>query len=124
MIFNLAYPPSVNTLYFTGFDKKRHLSKKGRAYKKNLYGDVLEQHGIFKPLTGPLSAIIKVWVPDKRKRDLDNTFKIILDSLKDANVFIDDDQIVEIHGYKLEKVKGGKCEVEILSKEIRKLESE
>lgn len=42
MIFNLAYPPSVNTLYYTGFDKKRHLSKKGRAYKKSLYGDVLD----------------------------------------------------------------------------------
>lgn len=119
MKFSLSYPPSVNTLYYTGFDKKRHLSDKGRAYKKMLYADVLEQHGIFKPLMGPLSATIKIWVPDKRKRDLDNTFKILLDSLKYANVYLDDDQIVQIHGYKLGKVKGGKCTVE-----IRELEDE
>lgn len=121
MKLTLPYPPSVNTLYYSGFDKKRHLSEKGRAYKKNVYADVLEQHGVFKPLTGPLSATIKIWVPDKRKRDLDNTFKILLDntfkilldSLKYANVYLDDDQIMQIHGYKLEKVKGGKCIVEI-----------
>lgn len=65
-------------------------------------------------------------MPDKRKRDLDNCAKIVLDSLKYANVFLDDDQIMELHMYKLEKVKGGKCEVEILKcrKEIRELESE
>lgn len=113
MRFDLQYPPSVNTLYYSGFDKKRHLSEKGRTYKKNVYADVLEQHGIFKPLRGPLSATIKIWVPDKRKRDLDNTFKILLDSLKYSNVFGDDDQIMQIHGYKNGQAMGGKCIVEI-----------
>ncbi len=113
MRFDLQYPPSVNTLYNTGFDKKRHLSEKGRAYKKNVYADVLEQHGIFKPFEGRLRLTLEVWVPDKRKRDLDNTIKIVADSLQYANVFMDDEQITEIHAYKRGEAMGGKCIVEI-----------
>lgn len=114
MIFDLPYPPSLNTLYPTNRSGKRVLSARGRAYKTNVYAEILSQHKLFKPLTGPLRASVRLWVPDKRKRDLDNCFKAILDSLKYANVYLDDDQIVEIHGYKLERVKGGKCQVEIL----------
>lgn len=100
-------------MYPTGANGRRFLSKKGRAYKDDVYAATLEQHGLFKPLTGPVRATVRLNVPDKRKRDLDNTFKAIFDALKHANVYMDDDQVIEIHAYKLEKVKGGKCTIEL-----------
>lgn len=117
MTFDLPYPPTLNTLYAT-VRGKRVLSKAGRLYRNEVYGRVLEQHGLFKPMTGPIKAIIRLWVPDKRKRDLDNCLKAVFDSLKAANVFLDDDQIVTIHAYRLEKEEGGRCCVEIIPEQM------
>lgn len=105
----LPYSPSGNTLYPTGGDKKRHISSKGNQYRQNVYGCVLEQQGIFKPLSGPLISTIGMYPPDRRKRDLDNTFKALFDALKYSNVFHDDDQIHGILAFKLAKVKPGQC---------------
>lgn len=113
MIFELPYPPTLNTMYPTNKAGIRFLSKKGRAYKAEVYGLVLEQHGIFKPFTEPVKATVHLCVPDLRKRDLDNCLKAIFDGLKEASVYMDDQQIVEIHAFKHDKVKGGTCTVEI-----------
>lgn len=113
MKLELPYPPTLNTMYPTGRSGRRFLSKKGKDFKNEVYALTLEQHGIFKPFTGPVSATIHLAVPDLRKRDLDNTFKAIFDALKHANVYMDDEQVVEIHAYKLPKVKGGTCRVDI-----------
>lgn len=105
----LPYSPSSNTLFPTGGDKKRHICTKYRQYRKNIYGCVLEQLGIFKPLAGPLVTTVGMYPPDRRRRDLDNTFKALFDALKYSSVFHDDDQIDGILAFKLAKVKPGQC---------------
>jgi crossover junction endodeoxyribonuclease RusA len=99
MIFTLPFPPTVNTLYPSGKTGRRFLSVKGKAYKAEVYARVLEQHGLFKPLTGPLSVTVEHFPPDKRKRDHDNYCKALWDSLGEAGVFMDDSQIKEAHYY-------------------------
>ena len=111
MKLELAYPPTANTMFPTNKQGRRFLSNKGKLYRQGVYADVLEQHGIFKPLQGPLRVTVDMFVPDKRVRDLDNTFKALFDALKHANVYMDDDQIVEIHAFKRDVVKGGKCDI-------------
>jgi crossover junction endodeoxyribonuclease RusA len=69
------------------------ISKNGRVFRKNVYADVLEQHGLQSPMEGRLSVHIELFVPDKRKRDIDNYAKALLDALTHAGVWRDDEQV-------------------------------
>lgn len=91
----LPFPPSVNTLY-------RHvgqnvvLSKQGREYAKSVNDAVAEALEAGQMVPPPPHA---VWLlatpPDRRKRDLDNLPKRLLDLV--YRVFeIDDSQIIRM----------------------------
>ena len=111
MNIELPLPPSTNP-YYRKVNGRMLISKRGREYKDAVYACVLEQLGIFKPFTGPLSIVVDLFPPEKRKRDLDNfAGKALYDALAYSNVFMDDSQIRESHNYFREVVKGGKCEV-------------
>jgi len=56
---------------------------------------------------------IDVYPPDKRKRDLDNICKNLLDSLQKAQIYPDDNQIDLLIIQRKEVVKGGKLHVSI-----------
>lgn len=45
------------------------------------------------PLTGRLAVSIRVYPPDKRRRDLDNLMKCLIDALQHAGMYQDDSQI-------------------------------
>ena len=89
----LPWPPSVNSYWrhpTTGRLAGRHLiSEKGRAYR----ADVCRIVGLTQKITGRVSVMIYASPPDKRRRDLDNLFKSLLDSLTHAGVWDDDAQI-------------------------------
>jgi crossover junction endodeoxyribonuclease RusA len=55
---------------------------------------------------------IKLYPPDRRKRDIDNMLKSLLDSLIGI-AYDDDSQIQCLAVSKEEVVKGGKCEIKI-----------
>lgn len=90
----LPFPPTVNT-YYRNVGGVMKISEKGRAYRKAVADQVLIQRGS-KGLTERLCVAITAHVPDNRKRDLDNLFKAILDSLTHAGVWADDSQIDEL----------------------------
>ena len=87
----LSWPPTVNTYYRT-VNGRTMISEKGRKYAGAVEAQVFTQKAR-KLLEGRLSVHIDAHVPDKRKRDLDNCFKAILDSLTKAGVWLDDSQI-------------------------------
>ena len=62
-------------------------------------------------LEGPYSVWIQVRPPDRRKRDLDNLLKPVLDSLTEYEAITDDSDITDLRITKYEPVKGGKIEV-------------
>ncbi len=86
----LPWPPTVNH-YYTVARGRKVLSAKGRAYKKQCGYELLVQDAP-KNLTARLEVNIDAWPPDKRKRDLDNIVKPLLDALQDYGMF-DDEQI-------------------------------
>ena len=89
----LPYPPSVNH-YWRQFRGRAILSAKGRAYRVAVLAAVLEAG---RPrVEGRLSIEIRLTMPDRRKRDLDNVQKAILDGLGHAGVYEDDSQIDRI----------------------------
>jgi crossover junction endodeoxyribonuclease RusA len=56
---------------------------------------------------------IDYWPPTRRKSDLDNQFKAILDSLTAAGVWDDDSQIDELSIARKPVMKGGKIVVTV-----------
>jgi crossover junction endodeoxyribonuclease RusA len=56
---------------------------------------------------------VYLYPPDKRKRDVDNVLKPLLDALEHANVYENDSQIDKLYVERMEMVKGGYCDVVI-----------
>jgi len=84
----LPWPPSVNH-YWRRVGRNTLISREGRAYR------VAVKHlaGGHRRLCGRLAVDIRATPPDRRRRDLDNLPKAILDSLEHAGLFEDDGQI-------------------------------
>jgi len=70
------------------------------------------------PLTGPLSVEVLLYPPDRRRRDLDNTLKGLLDALEHAGVYLDDSLIERLSVEKRDVVEGGKAVVVIRRRDI------
>lgn len=102
IMIELPWPPTVNT-YFTVARGRKILSSKGRKYKK----DIVARFSSKSPLTGRLKVELLAYPPDKRKRDLDNLVKAVLDALDESNIFEDDSQIDDLRIIRKEKVKDG-----------------
>lgn len=60
-----------------------------------------------------LSLHISVYPPDKRKRDIDNITKCLLDSLEEAKVFSDDSQIDHLTIVRCPTEKNGRVKIVI-----------
>ena len=119
---NLPYPPSINQYYRSLCIKGRPrilISKKGREYREKIATYVLERRLSAHPSKwietqkGMLEMWIGFYPPDKRKRDIDNGIKALLDSMEKASVYEDDSQIKKLIVAMHEPVKGGRVDVEI-----------
>jgi crossover junction endodeoxyribonuclease RusA len=100
----LPWPPTVNT-YWRNFNGRTIISAKGREYRKAVADQVLIQRGA-KHLDYALQVTIEAFRPDRRRRDLDNLLKAILDSLTHAGVMEDDCLIVDLRIYWADDVGG------------------
>ena len=112
----LPHPPTLNTYYRNITDTRGHprtlLSKKARDYRKEVNARVWEagrpKHG-----KNRLHVVISIHPPDRRRRDIDNLTKSVLDSLEHANVFDDDSQVDELTIRRLENTPQGAAIVTI-----------
>jgi len=68
-----------------------------------------------RPPQGRLRVTAHFAVPDKRRRDLDNVWKVASDALQHAGLIWDDSAIDELHLYRTPVVKGGAVNVLIES---------
>jgi len=113
--FFLPWPPSNNT-YYRRVGNKTLISKKGREYKKAVLEHCL-RFGVKSFGEDKLSVVLIAYYPDRRKRDLDNLFKAVLDGLMKAGVFNDDSQIEYLSIKKGPQEKPGMIFVDIESME-------
>lgn len=89
--FELPWPPSINH-YWRHTKNGHYISKEGKLYRDEVYYTCLDYRGIL-PENGRFSVVIEAYPPDKRKRDLDNLLKSLLDALQNSGVYTDDSQI-------------------------------
>lgn len=87
----LPWPPSINH-YWRHTKNGHYISAKGKAYRELVNFHSIKHRGKFKK-EDRLSVHIEAYPPDKRKRDLDNVLKSLLDALQHAGVYHDDEQI-------------------------------
>lgn len=84
------------------------LSKEGRQYRADV--SRLSAQG-WPVIEGRVRVLITAWPPDKRRRDLDNLLKPMLDALQHCAVIADDEQIDELTIMRGPVKKPGYCRV-------------
>lgn len=115
IVIDLPFPPSVNAYW-------RHLSKGPLAGRTLIsedgrkYRAAVEQAVVLQRVRGVGTARVAVSVevraPDRRRRDLDNLGKSLLDALSHAGVWQDDEQIDDLRFWRSER-GGGRVIVKI-----------
>ena len=95
--FRLEWPPTVNTYWRYAYVKGRGtvvlLSAKGRSYKETGIIELVAQDAPHGDPDARYELLIDAYPPDRRRRDLDNILKPILDVLQDYGVLPDDEQV-------------------------------
>ena len=107
---DLPFPPSVNH-YYRHVGRRTLISREGRRYRERVTA-ALAALGL-RPMAGPLAVEVHVFPPDRRRRDLDNTQKALLDALQHAGVYGDDSQIDRLTIERGPPVPGGRAVVRI-----------
>lgn len=114
----LPWPPSVNS-YWRHNRGRTHISTEGKKFRKAvieaalLKRNALEGRG---PLNGALEIVVMAYPPDRRRRDLDNVLKALLDGLEHGGVYHDDSQVRRLVAEKFEPVDGGRVLVSVQEK--------
>ena len=107
----LPHPPSVN-VYYRRSGHHMHISEKGKLFKKEVADIVSDfHHEKFQMLR--LKVDIQYFPPTKRKTDIDNRIKAILDALTDAGLWYDDEQIDMLSIKRMHVYRGGKVIVTV-----------
>ncbi len=109
----LPYPPSVNH-YWRFFGRRVVISRKGREFKERVRLILAAAH--VRTLSGPLVMSVDLYPPDRRRRDVDNAQKSLLDSLQYGGLYEDDSQIVKLVLEKHEPLPNGKTIVRVAEK--------
>ena len=113
----LPFPPSVNRYWRhvgMGGGVRVLLSREGRRYKAAVWATVRARGGTGEPLTGRLVVDVRLYPPDRLRRDIDNFGgKALLDALTDAGVWQDDSQLDELRIRRCAVCPGGRCLVDI-----------
>lgn len=76
--------------------------------------DAVNEAGIH-ALEGRLAVHVALYPPDRRKRDIDNVLKSLLDACEHAGCYENDSQIDELHIIRRDVIKDGACTIVILT---------
>lgn len=95
----LPWPPSVNH-YYRHVGPRVIISRDGRQYRDIVASRIRE--AAIKKFDGPVELNIQLYPPDKRRRDVDNILKCVLDTLTYGGVYFDDSQVRRLTVEKLE----------------------
>ena len=114
----LPYPPSVNH-YWRNYRGRMVISREGRAYRKDVCALLAPAPGMGgngprkPPSGGRIALCMDAFPPDRRRRDLDNIQKPLLDALENAEVYLDDSQIDLLVTRRRASGKPGHIEVQL-----------
>ncbi len=91
----LPFPPTINHYYGNRKNGAKYIKPKGQQFRR-LVNVIVKKLYADQKLNFNLAVEIDVYPPDKRKRDIDNILKALLDALTHANVYVDDSLIKKL----------------------------
>lgn len=110
LVLELPYPPSVNH-YWRRVGARTLISRAGRQFRTRVVERLARRR--LQPMTGALAVHVTVHPPDRRRRDLDNAMKALLDALAHGGAYEDDSQIDRLEIVRGEVESGGRVVVKI-----------
>lgn len=110
MELSLPLPPSANH-YYRRVGRTTLISRAGREYRAAVKAALLAMGS--PSVAGPLMVLVTVYPPDRRRRDLDNLLKCLLDSLQHGGLYRDDSMIDRIDIRRGHCTRGGGVHVEV-----------
>ena len=112
MILTLPYPPSMNT-YWRRNGPRYFIAKAGQEFRTEVAARCLAS-GV-KPLAGQVCMTVTLVPGDRRRRDIDNILKPLLDALTHGGAWADDSQVKRLMVTMGDPVpKQGKCMVNLM----------
>lgn len=90
----LQWPPSVNQMYRT-VRNRIYKTAKAKKYQEDV-ATICISVGVNRMYEGSIKVSIEAYPPDRRRRDVDNILKSLLDSIQAGGVYKDDSQIIEL----------------------------
>jgi len=118
----LPYPPSVNH-YWRRVGPRTLISREGRTFRKNVCALLSPGNGNGPrkpPYGGRIALAMDAFPPDRRRRDLDNIQKPVLDALEHAGVYEDDSQIDLLVTRRREVAARGYLEIQLDALPLRR----
>ena len=112
----LPWPPSMNSYWRAvprGKIAVNILSAPGRVYREKAVSAAKDAERPEGTLTDRLGVCLILRPPDKRRRDVDNFVKPVLDALTHAQVYEDDYQIDRLMVVRSQKVPKGSVTVKL-----------
>lgn len=111
LALTLPIPPSINHYYGQSRTGRRYIKPAGIEFRK-LVADIVSDIG--RPsMTGRIALFVAIYPADRRRQDIDNRVKALQDALTHAGVWLDDEQIDDLHLVRKEICKGGKVQIVI-----------
>jgi crossover junction endodeoxyribonuclease RusA len=107
----LPLPPTINHYYGQRPRGGKFIKPAGIAFRQAV-ADVVAD-AAHRVLEGRVSLFAAIYPADRRKQDIDNRAKSLQDALTHAGVWLDDEQIDELHLVRREVIKGGMVKVVI-----------
>lgn len=106
----LPWPPSVNH-YYRRVGARTLISRAGREFRRRVARILAARR--LSPAQGRLAVTVEVFPPDRRRRDIDNLLKAVLDACQHGGAFPDDSRIVWLLIHRTQVVRGGRVIVTI-----------
>ena len=88
--------------------KRKFLKKEAHEFRGVVQDAAVEANA---KISGRIAIFVALYAPTKRKYDLDNRIKALLDALEHAGVFLNDEQIDFIWVVRREPIQGGMCKI-------------
>src|SRR3990167_2340278 len=104
----LPSPPSVNHYWLLNRNGSRRISAAGEAFRI-----AVKLLPLVQTFRGLVAVRITAYPPDRRRRDLDNLLKSLLDALQHTGIIADDSNVIDLHIVRGAYRQGGSCEIEV-----------